>query len=52
MIKDGNVRISITLTEKELSLLEDASRETGLSKSTIVKIALMEKLEKLQNIFK
>lgn len=55
MIKNGNVRIAITLTEKELSLLEDASMETGLSKSTIVKIALMEKLEKLeklQNIFK
>lgn len=44
MVKDGNKRIMITLTEKELASLERYSRETGLSKSTIVKIALLEKL--------
>lgn len=52
MVKDGNKRIVITLTEKEIALLEDVSRESGLSKSIIIKIALMEKLEKLQNLLK
>lgn len=52
MIKDSNKRIMVTLTEKELARLEDLARETGLSKSVIIKIALNEKLDKFDNILK
>ena len=52
MVKEGNKRIIITLTEKEFVILEDLARETGLSKSVIIKIALNEKLEKLDKLLK
>ena len=44
MVKNGNVRIMVTLTKKELDQLEKYSVKTGLSKTNIIKIALIEKV--------
>lgn len=48
MIKEDNIRIQITMSKKIYAALEDLSRETGISKSDIINISLIEKLTLIQ----
>lgn len=52
MVKDSNVRIVVTLTKEELSLLEMVCNKYGLSKSAIIKILIQEKKKKWTNALK
>lgn len=49
MIKEDNIRIQVTMSKKIYAELEDLSRETGISKSDIIVISLVEKLETIKN---
>lgn len=42
MVKDTNKRMMITLTEKEVTELEEIAQKKGFSKSIIIKIALQD----------
>ena len=48
MIKEDNIRIQITMSKKIYAELEDLSRESGISKSDLIVLALMEKLERIK----
>lgn len=48
MIKEDNIRIQVTMSKKIYAELEDIARESGISKSDIIVMALMEKLEKIR----
>lgn len=48
MIKEDNIRIQVTMSKKIFTELEDLSKESGISKSNIIIIALIEKLEKIK----
>lgn len=48
MIKEDNIRIQVTMSKKIYSELEDLSKESGISKSDIIVMSLIEKLEKIK----
>lgn len=50
MVKDNNKRLVITIPSELLARLEDLSRETGISKSVIINIALAEKLDYIKKV--
>lgn len=52
MVKDGNVRIMVTLTKDELKMLERVSKRRGMSKSAIIKVLIQEKLEMWKYLFR
>ena len=52
MVKDDNVRIMVTLTKDELKMLEKVSKRRGMTKSSIIKVLIQEKMDMWKYLFR